>query len=93
MGSWPASLAAAAHRRWCFWFWNWWRLQARRGAAPREEADSTVRRAYLLIVVGTSVIASLGSLAFVLYRLFASILNVGSSQNAASRPCRRPLAR
>jgi len=35
-------------------------------------------------VVGTTVIASLGSLAFVLYRLFASILNVDIVQNTAS---------
>jgi hypothetical protein len=43
-----------------------------------------VRRAYLLIVVGTTVIASLGSLAFVLYRLFASLLGVDIVENAAS---------
>lgn len=84
---WKGELAgylAAATIGIVFWLWNWLSLQARRGAAPREEADSTVRRAYLLIVVGTTVIASLGSLAFVLYRLFASILNVDIVQNAAS---------
>ena len=84
---WKGELAgylAAAAIGIVFWLWNWLSLQARRGAAPREEADSTVRRAYLLIVVGTTVIASLGSLAFVLYRLFASILNVDIVQNAAS---------
>ena len=82
---WKGELAgylAAAAIGIVFWLWNWLRLQARRGAAPNEEADSTVRRAYLLIVVGTTVIASLGSLAFVLYRLFASILNVDIVQNA-----------
>jgi Domain of unknown function (DUF5671) len=84
---WEAELAgyvAAAAIGAALWLWNWLRLQARHAAAPREEADSTVRRAYLLIVVGSTVITSLGSLAFVLYRLFASILEVDIVDNAAS---------
>ena len=84
---WKSELAgylAAAVIGAALWLWNWLRLEARRAATPREEADSTVRRAYLLIVVGTTVIASLGSLAFVLYRLFASILNVDIVENAVS---------
>ena len=79
-----AGFLAAAAIGAAFWLWNWLRLEARRAAAPRVEADSTVRRSYLLIVVGTTVIASLGSLAFVLYRLFASILNVDIVENAVS---------
>lgn len=84
---WKGELAgylAAAVLGTLLWLWNWLRLQARHAAAPREEADSTVRRAYLLIVVGITVIASLGSLAFVLYRLFASILGVAIVENAMS---------
>lgn len=84
---WKGELAgylAAAAIGVVFWLWNWLRLQARHAASPREEADSTVRRAYLLIVVGITVITSLGSLAFVLYRLFASILNVDIVENAVS---------
>ena len=84
---WKSELAgylAAAAIGAMLWLWNWLQLQARRAAAPREEADSTVRRAYLLIIVGTTVIASLGSLAFVLYRLFASILGVDIVDNAIS---------
>ncbi|HEX5578743.1 MAG TPA: DUF5671 domain-containing protein, partial [Candidatus Limnocylindria bacterium] len=61
-----------------FWPWNWRRLEARRMGAPLEEAGSTVRRAYLLVVVGLSVVAGLGSLAYLLYRLFASILGATS---------------
>ena len=72
-----AAYVAAAAVGAVLWIWNWRRLQARRASAPGAEADSTVRRAYLLIVVGSAVIASLGSLAFVLYFLFASILDVG----------------
>ena len=79
-----AGFLAAAVLGTLLWLWNWLRLQSRHAAAPREEADSTVRRAYLLIVVGLTVIASLGSLAFVLYRLFASILGVAIVENAVS---------
>jgi Domain of unknown function (DUF5671) len=79
-----AGFMAAAAIGAVLWLWNWLRLEGRRAAGPQAEADSTVRRAYLLIVVGTTVIASLGSLAFVLYRLFASILNVDIVENAVS---------
>ena len=84
---WRSELAgyiAAAVIGLALWAWNWLRLQARHAADPRAEADSTVRRAYLLVVVGATVIGSLGSLAFVLYRLFASILGVDIVQNAVS---------
>ena len=77
------SLAAAGIGA-VLWFWNWWRLQARHAKAPLAEASSPVRRAYLLIVVGVSVIVSLGSLAFVLYSLFAAILDVGFIENPIS---------
>lgn len=79
-----ATYLAAAVIGLALWTWNWLRLQARHAADPRAEADSTVRRAYLLVVVGLTVIGSLGSLAFVLYRLFASILGVDIVQNAVS---------
>ena len=77
------SLAAASIGA-ALWIWNWSRLQARRARAPLFEASSTVRRAYLLIVVGVSTIVSLGSLAFVLYHLFAAVLNVGFFENPIS---------
>ena len=66
------------------WLWSWSRLQARHARAPLDEASSPVRRAYLLLVVGVSVIVSLGSLAFVLYSLFAAILEVGFFENPLS---------
>jgi Domain of unknown function (DUF5671) len=65
-----------------YWPWNWRRLEARRAAAPVDEANSTVRRTYLLAVVGLSVLAGLGSFAFVLYRLFGSLLGANSFGNA-----------
>lgn len=62
------------------WAWNWARLQARHVADPAAEAGSGIRRAYLLLIIAASVIASLGSLAVVLYRIFGGLLGVGSSQ-------------
>jgi hypothetical protein len=66
------------------WPWNWASLQSRRAAQPEAEARSTARRAYLLIVVAVALLASLGSLAFVLYRLFNAILGVDQFTNLAS---------
>ena len=57
------------------WVWRWWpRIQARHSADQQVEAASTIRRSFLVVILGASVIASLGSLAFVLYRLFGSLL-------------------
>jgi hypothetical protein len=66
------------------WLWNWARLQSRHAAAPAAEAGSTVRRAYLLIVLAAGLMVSLASLAYLLYRLFGAILNVERSDNTAS---------
>lgn len=56
------------------WVWRWWPIQARHQADPPAEAASTIRRSFLLIILAASVITSLGSLAYVLYRLFGSLL-------------------
>jgi Domain of unknown function (DUF5671) len=66
------------------WLWNWARLEGRHSAAPDAEAGSTVRRAYLLIIVAAALIVSLASLAYLLYRLFGAILQVELSDNAVS---------
>ncbi|MGH2456617.1 MAG: DUF5671 domain-containing protein [Candidatus Limnocylindria bacterium] len=66
------------------WAWSWARLQRRHAADALQEAGSTVRRSYLLIVLAAAVLSSIGSLAFVLYRLFGSLLGVGFSGNAVS---------
>ena len=63
------------------WLWRWWRIQARHAADPPAEAASTVRRSYLLIILAASVIASLGSAALVLYRLFGAILGANLGGN------------
>ena len=66
------------------WAWNWARLQGRHAADPPEEAGSGIRRSYLLLIIAATVIASLGSLAVVLYRIFGGLLGVASSQSAVS---------
>jgi hypothetical protein len=66
------------------WLWHWMRLQRRSAASPVEEADSTIRRAYLLIVVAVALIASLGNVAYLLYRLLSSVLRVDLTDNVAS---------
>jgi hypothetical protein len=79
-----ADFAAVAFVGAILWLWNWANLQGRRAADPEGEARSTVRRAYLLVVVGVSLLASLASLAFLLYRVFNAILGVEQFTNAAS---------
>lgn len=66
------------------WLWHWLRLQARRRASPAAEASSTIRRAYLLLVVAASLLVSLGTLAYLLYRLVGLILRVEVFDNLAS---------
>jgi hypothetical protein len=66
------------------WAWNWAKLLVRQAADPAGEAGSKVRRSYLLIIVAGSVVASLGSLAVVLYRIFGALLGVASSTSAVS---------
>ena len=66
------------------WLWNWTRLQRRSAVSPAGEADSTIRRAYLLIVVAAALITSLGTVAYLLYRLVSAILQVDQFDNTAS---------
>ena len=66
------------------WLWHWMRVQRRSADAPAVEAESTLRRAYLLIVVAASLITTLGTLAYLLYRLVSAILQVDSTDNVAS---------
>jgi hypothetical protein len=70
------------------WVWRWWPIQARHHADPAAEAASTIRRSFLLVILAASVITSLGSLAYVLYRLFGSLLgaNIGGGILELSMP-------
>jgi len=66
------------------WGWKWSQARARQAADPVGEAGSMVRRSFLMIVLAGSVIAGLGSLAVVLYRLFGSLLGANLFGNTAS---------
>lgn len=58
------------------WAWTWTRLRRRRALDPIAEASSTTRRVALLIVFGAALVTTIGSLALVLYRVFAVALGV-----------------
>jgi hypothetical protein len=79
-----ADFAAVAFIGAVLWLWNWAALQSRRAEDPAAEARSTVRRAYLLIIFGVSVLGALGSLALLLFELFNSILGVNQFSNPPS---------
>jgi hypothetical protein len=66
------------------WLWKWSGAIKRLATDPQGEAGSIVRRTYLLIARAASVIASIGSLGLILYRLFGSILGVSLSGNPIS---------
>lgn len=66
------------------WLWWWRRIQARYRANASTESAATVRRSYLLIVLAASVIASVGSAALILYRLFGALLGANLGGNPAS---------
>jgi hypothetical protein len=66
------------------WLWKWSGAMRRLAADPTGEAGSIVRRTYLLIALAASVIASIGSLGLILYRLFGSLLGVSLAGNPVS---------
>jgi hypothetical protein len=67
----PAALVGLA-----LWAWRWSGITARATVDPAGEAGSTIRRTALLLVLGVSLIASVISLAVILYRLFNLLLGV-----------------
>jgi hypothetical protein len=66
------------------WTWKWWQARARQAADPLGEAGSMVRRSFLMFVLASSIVAGLGSLAVVLYRLLGRLLGANLFGNAAS---------
>lgn len=80
----PMALFGAA-----LWIWTWGAAQRRHALAPTEEATSTSRRAALLIVLAVSVLAGIGGLGVVLYRVFGAAFGLAMQGDAAaelSRP-------
>jgi hypothetical protein len=66
------------------WLWKWSGAISRFATDATGEAGSIVRRTYLLIALAASVIASIGSLGLILYRLFGSLLGVSLRGNPVS---------
>jgi hypothetical protein len=66
------------------WLWKWSGAMRRLANDPTGEAGSIVRRTYLLVALAASVIASIGSLGVILYRLFGSLLGVSLAGNPVS---------
>lgn len=66
------------------WLVSWHHVGARWMVDPSGEAASTVRRAALLLVLAVSVLASVASLGYILYRLFGAIFGVSSSGDPSS---------
>jgi hypothetical protein len=66
------------------WLWKWSGAIKRFAADPQGEAGSIIRRTYLLIALAASVIAGIGSLGVILYRVFGSLLGVSLSGNPVS---------
>ncbi|HEY7464780.1 MAG TPA: DUF5671 domain-containing protein [Candidatus Limnocylindria bacterium] len=66
------------------WLWNWSHLQRRHAADPVGEATATTRRAYLLVAVGASLLATLASVAVLLYQLFNTVMGVPSFDDRGS---------
>ncbi|HUG14619.1 MAG TPA: DUF5671 domain-containing protein [Thermomicrobiales bacterium] len=61
------------------WLWQWYVVQKSIALDPVEERSATPRRVYLLAVIAGSVMALLGSLAVVVYRILAALLNVAGA--------------
>jgi hypothetical protein len=80
-GAWTAKQAVASQLASAItglvvWAVPWWRLQRRRASDPVGEALATGRRAYLLLVCGTSLLAAGGALAWIAYQLLRQVLEV-----------------
>ncbi len=66
------------------WLAEWYVAQRRVAADLAAERGATTRRVYLYAVVAGALVATLGSLAVVVYRLLRVLLGVASSQGLAS---------
>lgn len=58
------------------WIWQWARIAGRYAAAPAAEASSALRRAALLLVIASAIVAGIVSLGLILYRLFGTLFGL-----------------
>lgn len=66
------------------WAWFWRGAQARRRHEPIDEAGSTIRRTYLFLVLGVTLVSALGSASLILYRLVGILIDAQIGGNAVS---------
>jgi hypothetical protein len=72
----PIALAGST-----LWLFKWAAIRARAAQNPVDEAGATTRRTALLLVLAGSVLAVIGSLGTILYRLFGSIFGIEETGN------------
>ncbi len=65
------------------WLWAGSRAQARWAAGPVSEAGSAIRRTALFLVLGASVVAAIGGMGVLFYRLFGSVFGAFLSSDVA----------
>lgn len=58
------------------WIWQWYRVQRWLEHDPAAEREATTRRVYLYSALGGAMIALLGGLSVILYRVLSALLNV-----------------
>lgn len=58
------------------WLWHWYVVQRWVLDDPAGEREATTRRVYLFAVLGGSVVAALGGLSVVVYRILSALLDV-----------------
>ncbi|MCV0403295.1 MAG: DUF5671 domain-containing protein [Chloroflexi bacterium] len=58
------------------WIWRWAAVVRRESAAPAAEAESTTRRATLLIAVAAGLLAGIGAAGVILYRAFGALFGI-----------------
>lgn len=70
------------------WASRWSVASRRRNQDPETEGGSTTRRATLLLILAVSLLAGVGSLGFILYRVFGAAFGVTSSGDASGELAR-----
>lgn len=66
------------------WWWFWRGVLARRRSDPEDEANSTIRRAFLFLTLAVALVAAIAAAALILYRLVGVLLDAGIGGNLAS---------
>lgn len=58
------------------WLWHWYAAQRQVMEAPAAERGATTRRLYLFVILTLALVTLLGSLAYIIYRVFNVLLGV-----------------